>query len=142
MKRSIFLLVLLFSLQSFSQQIKEKDVPAAVKNSFYKQFPKASSLKWDKEGTDYEASFKINGQDESVIFNNHGNLLETETAIKTSELPKKALDYLNINYKNKKIKEAAKIVNQKGESTYEAEVNGKDLLFDADGNLIRNEKEG
>ena len=55
-------------------------------------------------------------------------------------MPKNALQYLNDNFKNKKIKEAAKIITEKGNLIYEAEIKGKDLFFDENGNFITKDK--
>ena len=67
-------------------------------------------------------------------------IVETEIEIKVSQLPKNALQYLKDNYKNQKVKEAAKIVTEKGTVIYEAEIKGKDLLFDENGNFITKDK--
>ena len=58
----------------------------------------------------------------SCLFDASGNLLETESGIETSDLPKAAADYIGKNYAGQKIKEAAKIVDSKKVTTYEAEV--------------------
>lgn len=126
--------VLMFSFTAFAQKT---EVPKVVKNSFTKLYPKATDVKWDKEGKDYEASFKLEGNDMSINLDAKGNLLETETKIETSQLPKEVEKYISENYKGFKISEAAKIVKSNGETTYEAEVTKgkerKDLIFDANG---------
>jgi len=45
------------------------------------------------------------------------------------------------NIRAKKIKEAAKITDAKGVVTYEAEVTGKDLIFDASGKFLKEIKD-
>lgn len=72
-----------------------------------------------------------------TILDANGNLIETESEIAISALPKTVTDYLAKNHKGEKIKEAAKIVTVSGKVTYEAEIKGKDLLFDENGNLIK-----
>ncbi|GAB4127110.1 MAG: PepSY-like domain-containing protein [Ignavibacteriales bacterium] len=136
MKAKYFLIAFLFI--SFTVFAQEKKVPKAVKDSFSKLYPKVTDVKWDKEGkAEYEAGFKENGKDVSVVFDEKGNLIETETAIQISELPKSVAPFVEKNYAGFKITEAAKIVNAKGEVTYEAEITKgkvkKDLLFDANG---------
>jgi hypothetical protein len=125
---------LMFSFTAFAQKTK---APQMVKDSFVKLYPKATDVKWDKEGKDYEASFKLDGNDMSVNLDAKGNLLETETKIETSQLPKGVEKYVSDNYKGFKISEAAKIVKANGETSYEAEVTKgkerKDLIFDANG---------
>lgn len=138
MKKSVIVIPLLMvSLASFAQKKKEQNVPQMVKNAFVEKFPKAKGVKWDREENNFEASFDLNSSDYSVLLNKDGKIVETEVAIKVSQLPKNALQYLNENYKNQKVKEAAKIVTEKGDLIYEAEIKGKDLLFDEEGSLIK-----
>lgn len=135
MKTKYFLIaILLVSFTAFAQQEKSTK---EVQNSFAKLYPKATDVKWDKEGKSFEASFKNDGKNISVVFDAKGNALETETKIEISQLPKGVEKYVSDNYKGFKISEAAKIVDAKGIVTYEAEVTKgkvkKDVLFDANG---------
>ena len=114
---------------------KSNNIPDVVKSALVKNYPNAKSVKWDKEDANYEASFKNNNLDNSILFDAKGNVLESEVAIK--ELPKNVMEYLNKNYPNQKIKESAKITNAKGVFTYEAEIKGKDLIFDANGKFLK-----
>lgn len=136
MKAKYFLLViLLVSFTAFAQQVK---VPKVVKDSFSKLYPKVTDVKWDKENKDFEVSFKFNGKDMSVIFDNDAKVLETETAIEISQLPRGIDKYVSDQYKAYKISGAAKIVKANGEVLFEAEISKgkekKDLLFDSKGN--------
>lgn len=137
MKKLILITILsMMSLATFGQEVKEKDVPQIVSKALYKNYPAAKSVKWEKEKNNYEASFELNKTETSVVLTSKGNIVETEVEIITAQLPKKVMDYLRTNFKNEKIKEAAKITDAKGTVTYEAEIKGKDLLFDANGNFI------
>lgn len=147
MKAKYFLIaILLVSFTAFAQETK---IPKAVKDSFSKLYPKVTDVKWDKENQGYEASFKLNGKDMSVILDKDGKVMETETAIEISQLPKGVEKYVMDNYKGFKITGSAKIVTSKGEITFEAEISKdkvkKDLLFDANGKPekkdLTNEKE-
>lgn len=141
MKKSVIVIALLMvSLVSFVQKTKEQNVPQIVKNALSQKFPKATKIKWDKEDKNFEASFNLNDVANSVLFNQEGKIVETEIEIKVDQLPKKTLQYLNDNYKNQKVKEAAKIHTEKGIVIYEAEIKGKDLHFDQNGNFISNNK--
>jgi len=138
MKAKYFIIAIL--LVSFTVFAQETKVPKAVKDSFSKLYPKATDVKWDKEdAAEFEAGFKENGTDVSVVFDEKGNLKETETVIQISELPKSASSFVEINYAGFKISEAAKIIDSKGEVTFEAEITKdkvkKDLLFDSKGNI-------
>ena len=112
-KLVIVIAIIMVSLVSFAQKIKEQNVPQIIKNALLQKFPNAKEVKWDKEGKNFEASFDLNNIDNSVLFNSDGKIVETETEIKVSQLPKSALQYLNDNYKNQKVKEAAKIITEK-----------------------------
>ncbi len=124
-----------------AQKLNEKEVPAAVKTTFHKNYPNVKTVKWEKEKGDFEAGFKVNNVETSVLLDKAGAILETETEIKIQELPAEARAYVEKNHKGHKIKEASKITNNKGEVTYEAEVNGKDLIFDPQGKFLKEVKD-
>ncbi|PLK44938.1 PepSY-like domain-containing protein [Emticicia sp. TH156] len=129
---SLTTLAIALSTVVFAQRLAADKVPAAIKQAFAKAYPTAKAVKWDKEGKDYEASFE-QGEDElSVVFDEKGQVLETEKEIKFSELPAAVQQAL----KGKKVKEAA-IIMKGGKTMYEAEVGGKDLMFDSEGKPIK-----
>jgi len=115
-----------------AQKISAAKVPTEVQSACSKLYPGVKA-KWEMEKQDYEAGFTLNGKATSVVFNTKGLLLETETAIKPNELPAVIL----AKFKGQKIAEAAKIIKADGSVRYEAEVKGKDLLFDLSGNPVK-----
>jgi hypothetical protein len=127
---------LILALSACSQKVDEAKVPAEVKASFAKQFPGVTAT-WEKENGKYEANFKTNNNEESALFELNGTMTESESVILETELPAAVQTYVTDNYKGKKIKSAAKITNADGSINYEAEVNDKDLLFDAAGNFLK-----
>ncbi len=114
-------------------------VPTNVKNAFAKEYP-GTKVKWEKEGVNYEAGFTKDGHEMSVIYNSSAVSMEKEMEIKIAELPKTVRDYVSQRYKGAKIKEAAKITKSSGEVQFEAELNGKDVLFTSEGKMIKTEK--
>ncbi len=144
MKKLFFAMLFLgaIALQSNAQRKAAKStVPNNVKTAFSKQFNGAVATKWDKEDGNYEVDFEMNGKKMSALFEANGNMLESEVAITEAELPTAATDYLKANYKGKKVKEYAKITKKDGTVIYEAEVKGMDLLFDADGKFLNEQKD-
>ena len=138
MKKLLFLLAVMASVSfANAQKVSEKEVPAVVKSALQKSHPNAKGLKWEKEKGNYEAGFEVGETDYSVLIDASGNILETEVEIKTDALPASAKAYITKNYPGKKIKEAAKITDAKGVVTYEAEVDGKDLIFDNSGKFLK-----
>lgn len=115
-----------------AQKLNVAKVPAPVIAAFTKLHA-GTKVKWEMEKQDYEAGFTLNGKETSEVYSAKGVLLETETAIKPTELPAAVLAKL----KGAKIAEAAKITKANGTIYYEAEVKGKDLLFDANGNPVK-----
>ncbi|MBD1392583.1 PepSY-like domain-containing protein [Mucilaginibacter glaciei] len=122
---------------SLAQKLTPAKVPAAVKSSFAKAYPNVKTVKWEKEKGDFEADFKQSGDEMSAVFMADGMQKESEMGIKASALPALVTAYVKQNYKGAAIKEAAKITRASGEINYEAEVKGKDLLFDSTGKFIK-----
>lgn len=119
------------------EEKKDLKIPVTVQDAFKKQFPTITDVDWEQEGPNYEAEFENGKIETSVVINPGGTILETETEMEPSSLPKAALDYITANYKGQKVKEAAKIVMSDGTINYEAEVNKKDLIFDSNGTFIK-----
>ena len=138
MKKAIILVVGLVSFVSLAeaQKLPLSKVPVAVKNKFSGQHPEVKDVNWEKEKSAYEAVFKLNGRKMSENYAASGNLLESEKGLAITELPKSVLDFLAIHHKGLKVKEAAKITKANGQIQYEAEIGGKDFLFDEKGNPI------
>lgn len=142
MKKLAILLTMITAVAFVNaQKVQQKDVPASVKKGFQKQFPTVKDVKWEKEKDNYEAAFKSKGTKTSVVINYSGNILETETEMNGNSLSAPIKGYLAENYPNQKIKEAAKITDAKGVITYEAEISGKDLIFDSKGNFLKEMKD-
>ena len=139
MKRLLFATLVIVSLQVSAQKMDAAKVPATVKATFAKAYPKATAT-WELEDKNYEAGFKQDGKTITVVIDTKGTLLETETDITMSDLPKAAAEYLSVHYKGKKVKETAKIVKANGEVNYEAEVNKVDVIFDSKGGFLKEVK--
>lgn len=115
--------------------------PAAAKTAFAKAFPGAEKAKWEKEKKGYEVEFTSGGKQMSAVYDKTGAIKETEEDIKPADLPAAVVSYVKAHYPKDSIKEAAKITLPNGTVNYEAEVNKKDLIFDAAGKFIREEKD-
>lgn len=125
--------------QADAQRIKSNEVPDGVRKELEKKF-NVKDADWDKEGENYEASFKRKGSEISVVLGVNGRILETEHEINKNELPPAVLKALMLDYEGYKIEEAARIESG-GVFTYEAEVEKEeqtfDLIFDAQGKLLK-----
>lgn len=115
-------------------------VPAAAKAAFAKAHPNVTG-KWEKEEGEYEVTFKEAEKEMSCVIDKAGTIKETETEIAPGELPAPVTAYIKKHYNGTKLKEAARIVKADGTTVYEAEIKGKDVLFDAAGNLVKTKKD-
>ncbi len=114
MKSLLLFLTMTITISCLSQKTTP---PAAVQSAFTKNFPGTTAKKWDKEEGNYEANFTKDGKEMSAVFDANGKL------------------------KGAKIEEAAIVVKPNGEKIYEAEIKGKDLLFDVQGKFLKEEKD-
>jgi hypothetical protein len=77
----------------------------------------------------------------SAIIMGDGTIVETETDIPVSELPANVRSYVKDHYNDATIKEASKIEKANGDMNFEALVNGKDIMFDANGQFKQEAKD-
>src|SRR3984893_19108191 len=83
-----------------AQDLKEKDVPAAVKAAFAKKYQDAKKVSWEKEKGNYEANWGgKSGEDNSAMFTPAAIFLEIVVAIPVDQLPASIASYVNKNYK-------------------------------------------
>ena len=115
-------------LSVLAQKLEVSKIPIAVKNAFAKKYPNTTAS-WEKEGLKFKANFKQNGNTMSALFQPNGIITESEMDIKVSDLPTAVVTYVKEHYKGKTIKEGAIITKLDGTVNYEAEVDGKDLVF-------------
>ena len=136
------LVALLFSATfhtiALAQDLKQKDVPTTVRTAFAKKYPDAKKVSWEKEKGNYEANWGgKSGEDSSVTFTPSANFVEIVVAIPVSQLPASVSPYVKEYYKGAKISEAGKVTDAAGRHMYEAEIKGKDLIFDENGVFIK-----
>ena len=142
MKNLIVVLLIVFTAVTISAQMKkEVKVTEKAKATFAKLYPNVKEVKWGKEGKDeFEAEFKLESKAISLVIDAEGNLKETETDIAKSELPKGVEEFIAKDHKGWSITEAAKIVDAKGNVTFEAQISKdkmkKDLMFTKDGKPV------
>lgn len=142
---------------------KGQDVPSKVNEAFAEKFPNARQVKWEKESAEeFEAEFTIDGTRMSANFDPRGNWKETEAEISHSDLPKAVQETLKSDYSELRGTHIYKVT-QPGKTLYEVEVandgaeeyedheqeekeevyeegkNIHELVFDADGKLVKKE---
>ncbi|MBL7760231.1 MAG: PepSY-like domain-containing protein [Sediminibacterium sp.] len=139
MKKILLALALIVTMAVIAQ--KNVVAPDAAKVAFAKTYPGAVKIKWEQEAGNYEVSFTLNGQKGSAIYDPKGGLVESEQEIKVTDLPAVVSAYMKNHYKGVTVKGAAKITKADGTVNYEAEIKGKDVLFDANGKFLKEVKD-
>jgi|GEM_PF-1858955 len=133
--KTVLILVLCIAIVACSQTDK---IPKTVQKAFQKLYPDVAEVKWDQENEEtFEASFQVDSVAISIVIDKTGKLLETETYLSAGALPDTVRAFVQINYPECQISEAARIVDSEGVVTYEAEVGNDstkvDLMFDVAG---------
>ena len=122
----------------YAQDVKKSEVPGVVKSALVKKFPEATKVSWEKENGNFEANWGgKSGEDNAAQFTPAGVFVEIERVIPLNDLPASVKTYVKEHENGATIKEAARITNAIGKITYEAEVKGRDLIFDESGKFIK-----
>ncbi|MEO9209894.1 MAG: PepSY-like domain-containing protein [Ginsengibacter sp.] len=149
MKKILGLAAILLALSSttFAQEKeggKEHiNVPSVVKNANMKKYPESKThhITWEKEKGNYEANWGgKDGEANSVTYTPTGTFVEIVKAIPLKDLPSGVLPYIKAHYKKAKFGDVGKVLDAQGKTSYEVEINGKDVIFDENGNFVKSEK--
>ena len=119
--------------------------PKAVSSAFSEKFGTVKSVKWDQEeANEWEAEFKMNGNEMSASFDNAGKWLETESEINKKDLPENIVNAFKAQYEGWKIEQVEKIEKPDFvgyEMSIEQEDNEKEILISRDGQItVKKEK--
>jgi hypothetical protein len=150
MKKLFLALTILYGASMIGQtEVKsDKEVvpPVAVTIAFQKEFTgKVPTWTKDYEGEDsdhirYLAKFNTGTSVGLAVYDNNGMLKAYELAIARTKLPKAALSYIQKNYPDQTIREAARLIDGNNIITYEVGVvkdrKFLDLVFDKKGGFL------
>jgi uncharacterized membrane protein YkoI len=141
--KTLKLFVIVFAAISINACAQKPNVPENVKNAFTQKFPDAKSVKWDKENeTEWEAEFKLNGEEYSANFTTDGVWKETEHEIEKSAIPANVKQTLDNEFRGYKIEEAEISETAEGQ-VYEFELKKDKVVMEVaispDGKLVKKE---
>ena len=149
MKKILGLAAILFALSSttFAQENEggneHINVPTVVKNANMKKYPesKMHHITWETEKGNYEANWGgKDGEANSVTYTPSGTFVEIVREMPESKLPAAVHTYIKAHYKNAKFGDVGKVLDAQGKTSYEVEINRKDVIFDENGNFVKEEK--
>jgi len=140
MKKQILILAAVVFIGFSACGQSDKDVPAPVKLAFSQKFSGATNVKWGKENDkEWEAEFKLGGENYSANFDNAGTWIETEYQISVKEIPAAVKTALDKESAGAKIK-VSELTETKDGKSYEFVVgkgkNETELVIDNSGNVI------
>ncbi|HEY5368425.1 MAG TPA: PepSY-like domain-containing protein [Hanamia sp.] len=148
MKKILGLTAILFALSSatFAQENEggnhHINVPAVVKSANMKKYPesKMHHITWETEKGNYEANWGgKDGEANSVTYTPSGTFIEIVNEIPNKDLPKGILSYVKEHYKSPRFGDVGKVLDAQGKTSYEVEINRKDVIFDENGNFVKEE---
>lgn len=137
------LIVVAFAALSFTACAQKTTAPKNVVKAFTQKFPDAKSVKWDKENdTEWEAEFKLHGEEYSANFSTDATWKETEHEIETSAIPANVKQTLDSEFVGYKIEEA-EISETADGSVYEFELvkdeTEMEVAISPDGKVVKKE---
>lgn len=141
--KTLKLFVIVFAAISINACAQKTNVPENVNKAFTQKFPDAKSVKWDKENeTEWEAEFKLNGEEYSANYSTDGVWKETEHEIEKSDIPANVKQTLDTEFAGYKIEESEISETAEG-SVYEFALEKDETEMEAaispDGKVVKKE---
>ncbi|MDB5273251.1 MAG: hypothetical protein JWO58_1618 [Chitinophagaceae bacterium] len=105
LKINLLLLMVFMTFQVMANDVNPEKVPAQVKGKFQSLYPHIKEgVDWTKKTSKYQADFIYNDKSVSLLFDKHGELINSKIEIDSTELPPVVFSaiktsYLNSNYK-------------------------------------------
>ncbi len=119
-KTIILLTFIFFTLTTFGQKVSPDKLPASVAASFKSKYPTAGKVNWQlANANEYRANFVMKKTLRSAYFSADGPWRQTETQLKTIELPKMIRQSVSKQFIGYAIKRALKIEKREGAAVYE-----------------------
>lgn len=123
---------------------QNKTAPSAVRSAFAKQFPDVVQVLWEKDGTEWEGDFKLNGVMYSATYSSDGTWKETEHRIRPSAMPEVVQLTLSSEFSEYKLG-VAKLKETPEGTFFEIELKGEEgkvtATINADGEVLEQEEE-
>jgi hypothetical protein len=123
-KYLLVIIVLPFITMACAKKMSSDSIPSIVANSMKSSFPNATTVDWDKEGTNYEAEFDINKIENEAQFDSAGKLLMHKEEIEITSLPGVITTAIAGKYKDHVIQDPEKVTKD-GQVFYQMELDGK-----------------
>lgn len=124
-----------------AQDISQSQVPSVVVNEFNKEFPKATDLEWEMDGSLYNVEFEVGWNIEhEVWYNAEGKMLKHKEEISISELPKAVSNRIQTDFSGYSIDDLERITDN-GKIVYKMELKSLmqtdwDIVINSEGKVL------
>lgn len=140
MKKTLAVSIIwLFGGVAFAQDQQGLEIPRSVVESFSCLYPNINYVSWEFDDINYSASFKLDGRVISLLFDEHGSVVEVKNEIRLFELPPDVNDLIAKEYSGWRIGKATHI-DSNGTAYYETVVEKEQktmvLVFNRHGGLL------
>lgn len=115
--------------------------PEKIVAAFDRMYPQAHVTKWNDEPPIWEAKYTLGTMSGAVSFDANAEVTETELVIPENQLraPLSVHEYITAHYPKERIQHCELVTKQNGTVTYEIQITGKELVFDAQGAFLQEE---
>lgn len=141
--RTPILMIVTLGIFNFSnaQEVPQSQIPSVIVNQFNSQFPKATDVEWEIQGTTYNVEFETGSNiDHEIWYTLEGKLLKHKEEISVIELPKTVNNRIKTDFKGYTIDDLEQII-ENGKVVYKMELNTLlqqdwDVVISSEGNVL------
>lgn len=137
---TLIAMLLLFAGSMQAQRLEIREVPEAVMIAFRKANPGVGNPQWRKEKGCYQAKCMVNKTPRTFTYTKSGTPVVKDAKAAMEALPSAVREYLDKNHRGAVVDKVLRIINPKGTVNYAVEINGTDLIFDANGKYLKTQK--
>ena len=124
-----------------AQEIPQNQVPSVILNDFHQQFPKATDIEWEMDGSSHHVEFELGWNiDHEIWYTTDGKISKHKEEISKKELPKAVQNSIEANFKGYSIDDLERITDN-SDTFYKMELKNLikkdwDVIFNASGKII------
>ncbi len=139
MKKVFVAILMAGTVPAMAQKLSAEKVPAPAKSAFEKTHPGITDVKWEKEKGNFEVNFTEGNSKITAVYNDKGELMETEYAMEVNRMQRPISQYIEQHYAGEKIKEFNRVDKPGFPPNYEVVVGGKEVTFGPNGQFVKEE---
>lgn len=120
-----------------AQQVNQSEVPEKVKSAFDANTHGATVMSWEKVKSGYKATYSIENNESTALFNSSGKLLEQEFTVSQNDLPDNIVEYLGGVEEKQTINKVIILKDVSGNKSYKVKIHDMYYFFDPVGTFTK-----